>query len=53
MAKCVALGSRHTGAVNTIAISKALDFVVSASSDTTLKLWKLPKTFKSGICQYN
>ncbi|XP_060871087.1 transducin beta-like protein 3 [Metopolophium dirhodum] len=46
-AKCVAIGSRHTGAVNTVAISKSLEFIVSASTDTTLKLWKLPKTFKS------
>lgn len=48
-AKCVAVGSRHTGAVNTVSISKDLDFIVSASSDTTLKLWKLPKHFKTGI----
>lgn len=48
-AKCVAIGARHTGAINTVAISKSLEFIVSASTDTTLKLWKLPKTFKSGI----
>ncbi|XP_050423894.1 transducin beta-like protein 3 [Adelges cooleyi] len=46
-AKCIAIGSRHTGAVNTIAISKSMEFIVSAGTDTTIKLWKLPKVIKN------
>lgn len=43
---CVAVGSKHTGSVGSIAFSQtSSNFAVSVSQDTTLKIWEIPKTF--------
>lgn len=50
--KCIAVGSRHTLSVGAVAFSKlSASFFLSASQDSCLKLWKLPKKLKSDEVQ--
>ncbi|KAJ9593229.1 hypothetical protein L9F63_015228, partial [Diploptera punctata] len=45
---CVAVGTRHTLSVGSVAFSQlSASFILSASQDSCLKMWKLPKKFKS------
>lgn len=46
--KCVAIGTRHTGSVGSVAFSKmSKSFCASVSQDTCLKTWKIPQKFDS------
>ncbi|XP_044272735.1 transducin beta-like protein 3 [Tribolium madens] len=41
---CIGTGLRHTGSVGSVTFSNTnLDFMVSVSQDTCLKLWEVPK----------
>nr|CAD7264084.1 unnamed protein product [Timema shepardi] len=47
---CIGVGSRHTESVGSIALSSlSASYFVSASQDSCIKLWDVPKTLKPGL----
>lgn len=45
---CIGLGTRHTGAVGSIALSQTeTKFFASVSQDSCLKLWDLPESLEN------
>jgi U3 small nucleolar RNA-associated protein 13 len=48
--ECVGVGLRHNNSIGDVALSQlSSSFMLSGAQDTTLKLWDLPKSFKSGV----
>lgn len=46
--RCLAIGKRHTGSVGSVSFFQTTQFwSVSASQDTCLKLWEIPKSINS------